>query len=350
MPFVLPNPVIDYGLYYRGYLPFTPLSYPAVLGSENKTTTQYRIELQNMYDHGVRYPTLTQGSTAYESGRLEDIIKMRKSIGFPMDNLYVMNTPIDLFRTGSTADKLTTFSLDLARWKTIATNNGYSQVYIYGIDEPDIQLFLNEQDAWKLVHDNGMKIFSSIDSIKLSGEILIGKYILPDLAILVGSFNRSVVDGWHSQDKKIFSYGNPQVGIEDPALYRKNYGFELWNAGYDGEMNYAYQHGFGSSIWNDFDHSRYRDHVFAYPTTDGVIDTVQWEGFREAIDERPVEHDLSRHRADLFGGRSISPLGAHRCGMGSACRTQLRSSCVGSRGTVARDRHFWSQNFFSILG
>jgi hypothetical protein len=49
-------------------------------------------------------------------------------------------------------------------------------------------------------------------------------------------------------------------------------------------MNYAYQHAFGD-IWNDFDHPKYRDHVFAYPVTNGVIRTVQWEGFREAVDD-----------------------------------------------------------------
>jgi hypothetical protein len=50
-------------------------------------------------------------------------------------------------------------------------------------------------------------------------------------------------------------------------------------------MDYAYQHGFGDHIWNDFDHERFRDHVFAYPTSNGIIDTIQWEGFREAVDD-----------------------------------------------------------------
>jgi hypothetical protein len=48
--------------------------------------------------------------------------------------------------------------------------------------------------------------------------------------------------------------------------------------------SYHYQHGFGH-VWNDFDDPTYRDHVFAYPTFDGVIDTLQWEGFREGIDD-----------------------------------------------------------------
>jgi len=49
-------------------------------------------------------------------------------------------------------------------------------------------------------------------------------------------------------------------------------------------MDYAYQHSFGH-VWNDFDDVHYRDHVMAYPTVDGVIDTLQWEGYREGVDD-----------------------------------------------------------------
>jgi len=49
-------------------------------------------------------------------------------------------------------------------------------------------------------------------------------------------------------------------------------------------MLYAYQDGFGF-VWNDLDSQQFRDHVFAYPTVDGVIDTVAWEGLREGIDD-----------------------------------------------------------------
>jgi hypothetical protein len=49
-------------------------------------------------------------------------------------------------------------------------------------------------------------------------------------------------------------------------------------------MNYAYQHASGD-IYVDDDGPSFRDHVFAYPTVDGVIDTIQWEGFREGVDD-----------------------------------------------------------------
>jgi len=83
---------------------------------------------------------------------------------------------------------------------------------------------------------------------------------------------------------KIFSYANPQVGEEEPETFRRNFGLVLWKAGYDGAMDYAYQHGFGH-IWNDFDYEGRRDASFTYPTVNGIVGTIQWEGFREAVDD-----------------------------------------------------------------
>ncbi len=115
------------------------------------------------------------------------------------------------------------------------------------------------------------------DAVNIAGDLL-------DIAVLDGSLDPAQAAQWHSYGKRVLSYDNPQVGVENPEIYRKNFGFALWNAGYDGAMNYAYQHGAGS-IWNDFDDSYLRDHVFAYPVSNGVIDTIQWEGWREGVDD-----------------------------------------------------------------
>ena len=86
-------------------------------------------------------------------------------------------------------------------------------------------------------------------------------------------------------------------------LFRRNYGIEMWKYGYDGVMIYAYQHSMGS-IWNDFDHKIYRDHVMAYPTVEGVIDTLAWEALREAKDDvryiNSLERQIERHEHEIF--------------------------------------------------
>ena len=67
-------------------------------------------------------------------------------------------------------------------------------------------------------------------------------------------------------------------------LYRRNYGIRLWKHNYDGFATYCYYETFGHP-WDDFDSQHYRDHNLVYPTADGVIDTLAWEGFREAVDD-----------------------------------------------------------------
>ena len=49
-------------------------------------------------------------------------------------------------------------------------------------------------------------------------------------------------------------------------------------------MDWAYC-GIVGNAWNDSDHFKYRDICFVYPTVDGVIDTLAWEGFREGVDD-----------------------------------------------------------------
>ena len=139
---------------------------------------------------------------------------------------------------------------------------------------------LAQRNAWQAAHDAGAKVFVAgyEGTVDLVGDML-------DLIILAGEFKPKEVEKWHKRGKKVFIYANPQVGVEDPEIYRRNYGIPLLCKGYDGVMNYAYQHVAGENLWNDFDDKGGRDHVFAYPASDGVIDTIQWEGFREAVDD-----------------------------------------------------------------
>jgi len=158
-----------------------------------------------------------------------------------------------------------------------------------------------ERPAWQTVHDNGGKMFvaGDTDLIDLVPDLL-------DVAVIGGSLNTTQAALWHSQGKLIYNYGNPQVGVENPEIYRKNYGFALWNAGYDGSMDFSYQHKYGD-IWNDFDSQErhYRDHVFAYPTSNGVIDTIEWEGFREGVDDTRYVASLIKKEGSNTSAREI---------------------------------------------
>ncbi len=286
LPFDLEPAPLEYAIFYRGIIPadYNDEIQKTGITSEFKTTGQYAAEIQDMKDHGILYPTLYNDFPFWDDTSnpyltaLHSALSLRQKAGMPNDHIYYYG-----LKTGNLTDpaSLATLATNVKRAKTIFTPYGYQDVYVYGMDEASGSMLLSERTAWQTVHEAGGKVFVAgySDMIDIVGDLL-------DVAILAGPLDTAQAAKWHNNNKKIFSYANPQAGVENPELYRRNYGDTLWNAGYDGAMDYAYQHAYGH-IWNDFDSldMHYRDHVFAYPTTDGVIDTIQWEGFREGVDD-----------------------------------------------------------------
>ena len=92
----------------------------------------------------------------------------------------------------------------------------------------------------------------------------------------------SVPSAWNRMGTDTYCawYANQHVGAEDPEFNRRQNGLGAWLSGYSALCNYAHHLG----PWND-DSETYKPMVFAYGTADGVIDTLQWEGFREGVDD-----------------------------------------------------------------
>jgi hypothetical protein len=80
----------------------------------------------------------------------------------------------------------------------------------------------------------------------------------------------------------VWAYGEPQAGMETPGTYRRLYGTGLLSDGFEGVCNYAYQSG---DCWDDWGDPTWRPHVMAYPTMGAPIPTLQWEGWRKAVDD-----------------------------------------------------------------
>ncbi len=267
LPFDLSKPILEYALYYRGILSSNDVQ---DTGSEIKNPDQYERELKNIKNHGIDYPTIFQ---RLDDIYLYDALDLRQRAHLPHDRLYTLGTT-----TGNKTDSISLEKLSqrVQQWKKLAARYGYGKVLIYGVDEARAEQLTRQKPSWDVVHREGAGMFVALyeGAADVAGNDI-------DVAVLSG-YKPGEVDKWHHRGKRVLCYGNPQVGIPNPLIYRRNYGFMLWAGGYDGCMPYAYQHAFGD-IWNDFDHPDFRDHVFAYPTTSGLVDTVQWEGFREAV-------------------------------------------------------------------
>ena len=271
LPFTLEQPVLRYSIYYRGRL---AEDLKRSIGSKWKSPRQYAAEMRNLRAHGITHPTCHQD---FDNTQLLDrVFELRKRAGIAVDPFYTLG----LQTRGYTSPKeLAALKEQVRSGLAQVRRHGIKELYIYGIDEASGEVLKSQRASFKATHEAGAKVFAACASgaFELVGDLL-------DLAVLNGPLNPSEAKKWHSLEHSIFSYANPQVGVEEPETYRRNYGLALWKAGYNGAMDYAYQHNFGD-IYVDDDHETFRDHVFAYPTVNGVIDTIQWEGFREGVDD-----------------------------------------------------------------
>ena len=269
LPFRLEEPLLQYSIYYRGRL--TPDGKGSI-SSEAKSEAQYLAEMRDLKAHGVTHPTCYQ----HFGELLDRAVELRKQAGIALDPFYSLG-----IGTGapSSPEALETLRKRVRAGVAQLRKHGIKELYVYGIDEASGARLKAERGAFKAVHEAGAKVFVACytGTFELVGDLL-------DVAVYAHTLLPAEAAKWHGAGHRLFSYANPQVGVEQPETYRRNFGLALWKAGYDGACDYAYQHAFGN-VWDDFDNRSYRDHVFAYPTADGVVDTIQWEGFREGVDD-----------------------------------------------------------------
>ena len=281
--FELVQPKMMYSIYYPGKLD-TKNQPQGTIAAHYKSEEQYLAEMRDMLAHGVRYPNLWQ---SHASGFVPRALQLRKQAGLPNDALFINSPP------GAPASAAGTVN----GWRELTAEFGYKDLYLYGLDEAHGTRLRIQKPSWENVQKAGGKVYASAwkeDPFEVMGGRL-------NVLVWSGGVQPEKAKRWHTVGSKIFSYSNPQVGVEEPLLYRYNFGLALWKADYDGAMDFAYQYAYGH-IWNDFDSERFRDHCFAYPTVNGVVGTIQWEGFREGVDD--VRYITTLERAIQKAGKT----------------------------------------------
>ncbi len=259
LPFELAENPLESSVYFHWGIDL--IDEPGSLKYNQRSASQYRAELRNLLEHGVSNPTM---GIPYGSGDLRLALTLREQVGMANDHLYYLKASASM--EPEQAREII----------AIAREFGFEDVYFYGQDEAKGEALQKQREQWERLHEAGGKAFVAgqhHESFPVVGD-------LQDLLVCYGDLNPEASAAWHSEGHKIFSYANPQSGLEEPETYRRNFGLALAANGYDGGMTYVYYHG-----WNDFSGDRYRQHNFIYPTMDGCIDTVQWEGYREGIDD-----------------------------------------------------------------
>jgi hypothetical protein len=304
LPFDLEPAPVDYGLFYLTVYDPAPAGMSDI--TTNRNPTNMLIELQNMKDHGVLYPVFFTHRNEY----MNEALTLRDTVGFPKDKIYTQSVggvAGDWGYIGNAADPagLAVITNKVVQMRNITKAHGYTNTYFYGIDEAYGNELLSQRPAWQTVHNNGGKVWATGWDYELAKMVDI-----LDTGVPAYDLNTTEASVFHSYGHEVYSYQNPQVGVENPELYRKNFGVALWNAGYDGTMDFDYHFAFGN-VWNDYDQqaSHYRDHVFAYPTSNGVIDTIQWEGWREGVDDTRYIASLIKKEGSSTSAKTIVSAG-----------------------------------------
>ena len=272
LPFELADPALTYSIYYRGQLAADP---EGSIGANRKSAQQYLAEMRDLKAHGVTHPTCYQSFGDREL--FDRTLELRKQAGIAVDPFYSLGITMG-GGPPATPEALEALKARVRDAREQLRGHGVRELYVYGLDEAEGEKLKAVRAAFEAAHEAGAKLFVACGGVAFAtiGDLL-------DLAVYSGMPGPDEARKWHDAGHRIFSYNHPQVGMEQPETYRRNFGLRLWKAGYDGTMNYAYQDEFGN-IYDDAD-GHFRDHVFAYPTVDGVVDTIQWEGFREGVDD-----------------------------------------------------------------
>ena len=289
LPIHLAPPAVMYSIYNE--LSLDP-SGAGRVAARWQNEQQYRASIENLVAHGVTNPLMTQALFGQASEKEHDHVVLF-SRALAIRQAAGIRSPIMYYTVGDLGYE--TERLDdekqVAAWigrirraMAFLKARGIDELYLYGSDEAggEIEGWRELQalrEPYRMMKEAGAKVFAATHpgAFDLIGDI-------QDMTVYPGYPNPQEARTWHNGGRVIFSYANPQAGVTNPEVYRRNFGLLIWKNGFDGAMPFTYQCPFGN-IWNDYDSPDHRNHGLTYPTVDGVIDTVPWEGFREAVDD-----------------------------------------------------------------
>jgi hypothetical protein len=215
------------------------------------------------------------------AGQLTRELELMKKAGFTMKPLLSLGwsypNPMDPLEIPKDSNVTDAFKkrIDLLA-KTLKAGVGHDDIYVATWDEATADRVKIMRDVTEYTNTQGLKLWATTAKGK---HFELAGYII-DYANHGGWPQREIAEQWHAVGAKVTSYAGPHTGPENPDVFRRWEGLARYKAYYDGSFNYQYYSG-----WNDFDGDAFRQFNLVYPTTEGVIDTLAWEGFREGIDD-----------------------------------------------------------------
>ena len=247
-------------------------------GDAELAKRQFRAILENQRRHGVQIHSIGSMRIGAET---DFYVRTMQEAGMRTDVLVGGAYP-PRSTTWSNAKKDLTYADMVADAKRQADyydrTLGHHNVYIMHGDEPSSQWIAKERPLVDAYHEAGFKFFIACHR----GLFHKGGHLWDFSSTSKSPTDDTTPRLWNRAGGEAYVgwYGSMHVGPENPAQNRRQYGLATWLSGYSAIMNYAFHLG----PWND-DSMTYKPMVNAYGVHDGVVDTLQWEGFREGVDD-----------------------------------------------------------------
>ena len=275
LPFELAAPKLKYCMYYT-----------ARMRTQNNpnglTPEQYDMHMADLKAHGVDYPSIYQPvpmvegepdfsglQQVYEIRRKHDLLK--GSIPFMGGGLPADDDTVD-------ATYFATMRQAVEKWRRFEEQGGYPEAMWYGIDEAVGERLKKAQRRYAAINSAGGKVTVATSPGYFD---IVGPHLARPI---LSEHAPEDIRKAHDLGFEVWAYFFPQIVREEPGLYRYNYGSWLWKSGFDGACPYCYQMQV-EDPYVDGD-GRWPDHFAVYPVEAGLsIPTIQWEAFREAVDD-----------------------------------------------------------------
>ena len=233
-------------------------------------------EIRSLAAHGVDTVGLFE-----KADHLKRVVKLMKDGGLSIERIYLQGDGDFAFDSDIKKEKIHEIVTKGLTAKEVA---GVKDVYFYLPDEATGERLRKSAAIAEEIHRLGGKTWGAADS---GWHQYAGK-----------SFNhvnlsgpprtRETVNMVHADGNEIHIYNFPQGGMEAPERYRRNFGIMLWASGYDGAMTWCWwwpYEGAERDEWNEFNEHFWKQHCMVYPTKNGIVDTIQFNGWAKGIND-----------------------------------------------------------------
>jgi len=232
--------------------------------------------MKDMRQHNLLHPMMN-----YQRGEmLKRHLELMKEAGLPTRPI-IGNTMPFLGHGGAPlgAKELSIAQKDSEAWqKFLMDTLGHTDDFLGSGDEPPASWVAKMRPSWKFYHERGLKIFTAGHE----AMFVKGGYVYDMHPVAGYPEEEEKAKTWNTVGHaRIGFYAGQHNGSENPAFVRKQHGLLSYLSGFNMVCNYE----FALGPWNDRAYDLYKPMVLAYPTSTGLVDTIEWEGFREAIDD-----------------------------------------------------------------